>query len=502
MKKIITYLGIFATLLFLGSANVYADGYWEEYFKDRALSRTYGAAKWENMQMEYSIEHEEGGMGSWDPHEPFYNTPYNQNILFENVSNVSAVSSNTNILDVEVKPYDYAKEKQNWEKYVEDFNKATFEEFLKNYEYCQDENGNFSKDSEYCKSTYTSKPTWWEYTNEYGFSNYKSEPKTWWEAYGYSSEPTGVEVVTKAKDLGKSSITVSATGKQDIKIDWTISARDFGEMGSSAAGLTQILNHLDKYQEVMPDSPHDCIYGYGKYNFSVRSSKEDISEVINALKGKDLTVLFIQDTSVGTSTYYLNGKDIKNTVEQGFTYEHQISMKTSINKDKIANLMELNDALYIDFTYHGNLPTNYELNVNIEQYIRNLYWEKLDEKYQCSQYDYKKEPDKYNACWTAQEKEVNEKVKDYLQNKTLTLLYLNPETNQMEVVAENLKATDGNVKLTFTHFSTYVLVPSDGYHKKNNNAQTGTLNVVLYSGLAVVSLLGIGYLIISKKKEQ
>ena len=72
----------------------------------------------------------------------------------------------------------------------------------------------------------------------------------------------------------------------------------------------------------------------------------------------------------------------------------------------------------------------------------------------------------------------------------------------MEVVAENLKATDGNVKLTFTHFSTYVLVPSDGYHKKNNNAQTGTLNVVLYSGLAVVSLLGIGYLIKNKKKEQ
>lgn len=521
MKKIITCMSLIATVFLLGSTNVYADGYWEEFFKEKPIIGTIGCGsgeptyltEWKNISKEEAIVLGGCGSGPSGKFEARYGT---SNLVFNNVGAITIKSSNENIVTATSKPYDFAYEKKNYEDYVTNFNKATFDEFVKNYlsiDYgCEDSDGNYIgtsacltsikdrgyiSEEEYAKYEKKEKPTWWE------FSDYKTEPTTWWEAYQFKSEPTNaVEVISYAKDLGKATLTLSAAGKQDITIDWSIEAYDFGWVtGTNAKGLAQILNDLDKYKENIPTQKD---YDTKKeYNFAYYlSEKEDISEAINALKGKDITVLFKQYTNVGESIYFLNGKEIKNEVGKGFTYAHNISMDTSINKDKINNLVDAKDAIYIDFTYHGTLPTEYKLSVNIKEYIGNIIGDKLTDQY-CAAFKGENDYDKLSKCWNDNNlrDEWNKQLEEYLKNTNFTLLYYNPEKNKMEVVAENLKAIDEKIELTFDHFSSYVLVPSDGYQIKINNAQTGTLNVVLYSGLAIVSLLGIGYLIISKKKN-
>ena len=77
----------------------------------------------------------------------------------------------------------------------------------------------------------------------------------------------------------------------------------------------------------------------------------------------------------------------------------------------------------------------------------------------------------------------------------------------MEVVTKGLKAKDGFVVLEFDHFSSYVLVANGNYTITNkpkapNNAQTSSMNVYLYIGVALVSLVGISYLLIKKSKKK
>ncbi len=507
MKRVLSYAILLTTVLFLGSTNVYADGYWEEYFKETPIQGYTGCglngpsylSEWQNMTKEESIRY--GGCGGYDT--KFNPTPGTYNLVFDNIGEITIKSSNENIVTAITRPYDFSYEKQNYESYIEEFNKATFEEFLRDYEGCVDENGNFSQDKQYCNSEYTQKPTWWEY------SEYKTEPKTWWEAYRLSAEPkNATEVISYAKDLGKATLTLSAAGHQDITLDWTIKAYDFGESvgpnydaSNMSKGLAQILNNLEKYKNLIPTQED---YDTKKeYNFTYYiSENEDLSAVINALKGKDITVLFRQYTNVGESIYFLNGKEIKNEVEEGFTYNHNISMETSINKDKIDNLVDVKDAIYIDFTYHGSLPTEYKLSVNIRDYIGEIIGNKLIDQYCAS---FKEDYDKLSKCWTDNnlEEKYTKELEEYLKNTAFTLLYYNPEKDEMEVVAENLKAIDDKIELTFDHFSSYVL--TSNYvkkEKKSNNAQTGTLNVVLYGTFALTSLVGIIGILVKKKTEK
>lgn len=510
MKRVLSYALTFATVLFLGSTNVFADGYWEEYFKDTpitgytgcGLNGPYYLSDWQNMTKEETIRY--GGCGGYGP--GFNPVPGTWNLVFDNTQNITIKSSNENIVTATTKPYDFSYEKNNYETYIEKFNKLTFEEFLRDYEGCMDNDGNFSQDSQYCNTEYKTKPTWWEY------SEYKTEPKTWWEAYGLSKEPeNATEVISYAKDLGNATLTLSASGKQDITIDWTIKAYDFGQyVGPKSApdmgkGLAQILNNLEKYKDLIPIQTD---YDTNKaYNFTYYiSEKEDLSEAINALKGKDITILFIQDTNIGESTYFLNGKEIKNEVGEGFTYNHNISMETSINKDKIDSLVDVKDAIYIDFTYHGNLPTEYKLSVNIKEYIRSQIRAKLIDQYCAAFKDYKDDEEyaKLEKCWNDNnltEKHTKE-LEEYLNNTAFTLLYYNPEKDEMEVVAENLKAVDDKIELTFDHFSSYVLTTNfTRKEKKSNNAQTGTLNVVLYGTLGALSLAGMVAVFLKNQKK-
>ncbi len=502
MKKIFVAIVATVAVFLFGNTNVFA-GYWSDYFNEKNPISTMsscgygggGPTTWESHSNAYTIM--VGGCGDFTDPFTFNKTWYTDNELYFGVTGVTVKSSNDSIVTAEVKDYDFSKEENAFNEYVKWYNGLSLDEFNKIYlDYYNNNDGDEKVEP------FETKPTWWEYNNQLDDYNedYKTEPKTWWEAYHLDQKPTNaVEIYTYAHDLGKAKITLNATDKDPINIDWTISVRDFdpwpltGDFKNKAQGFVELLNNFDKYKDIIPEKGTN---DWDNYNFSYYvEENEDLSGVINALKGKDITLYFRGYGAIGEESYYLNGLDIKNTVDKGFTYEHKISMETSINKEKIEELVDLKDAIYIDFTYHGSLPTNYKLNVNIEDYL----YSQFMNKYSCDKYDYNSA--EYNACTDKAIKELQ----DYLKNTEFTLLYFNPETNQMEVVKDKLKPDEhGNITLEFEHFSSYVLAA--GYEMKTpvnttqtNNAQTSSINVIFYTILALGSLSGGIYLGFKKK---
>lgn len=544
MRKNLFNFIIFTTIIFLGIINVNAkeSSNIAEYLEnlDIVYSSTcdgdyFHPTAWEDKSYKLNLYGARcGGV------EAFFMPDYllTKNHVYNDVTNLKAKSSDTSILTVETRPYDFSKEKEYFEKVKKEYNEMTLEEV--NERYCPYPNYDVSGG---CKP-YNEKPEWWVV---YGF---KEEPKTWWEAFkldeswNIQEEPKNAyEVIVHGHDLGKATITLSADKKESIKIDWTIMVSDFDEYmigskedlekGRYKYVLVDILNNLDKYKDNIPEMDEDR-----KYNFNyLLKENEDISEIINALKGKDITIRFGSFGTIGSESYILNGLDIKNTVNKGFTYDHKISMETSINKDKIDNLVDLKDAIYIDFTYHGKLPAKYSLNVDVRQYIYGSFEEKLG----CENYE--NPSDELNKCYA----KVEEETQNYLKNTEFTLLYFNPDTNKMEVVKDKLKADGDTLTLDFDHFSSYVLAsdyeikpektpskeptkeednkkpvtdkeptkdennktpttedkekPHETTSSTSNNAQTGTTDVILYIVIAIITLGGMIYLFLNMKRD-
>ena len=74
----------------------------------------------------------------------------------------------------------------------------------------------------------------------------------------------------------------------------------------------------------------------------------------------------------------------------------------------------------------------------------------------------------------------------------LTLYYYNPTHGKLDVSVKNIKVQNGAIEIELDHCSSYVLTLA------SNNAQTGPMNVVFYTILALISLIGIVFL--AKKK--
>ena len=474
MKKILSILLVFATMLSIRVVPVRADSnnYWETYFDepsgiDYEQSGQCGASKikkWDDIdEANYSFYLGGGGCGYTTEAPEFDNRLKTSNLVITDVTNVTAESSNSNF-SVEIRPYDFSQEKQYFQEFIKDYNNLSYDSF-------PDE----------IKQKYQTKPEWWQ------ANGFESDPK-WWGAFGLTSEnQAAYEIVIKTKDIGKTTITLKADGKSEKKFNLNMTIDNFygGMKGVKSQGLVHILNNNEKYKEFYTNP----IKYYVEEN-------EDLSEIINALKGKDITLDFYSYGDIGMDSYLLNGLDIKNTVGKGFTYDHKISMETSINKDKINALVNLKDAIYIDFTYHGALPAPYSLNVDMETYLLGQFRDKLS----CDSYDIDTNWEEYNKCIDNAKKELAE----YLNNTTFTLLYYNPETNQMEVVKDKLKANSaGKITLDFDHFSSYVL--TSNYEIKPvavANPKTGTSNIILCFVIGGTSLVSMLYIIYTYKKKK
>lgn len=111
--------------------------------------------------------------------------------------------------------------------------------------------------------------------------------------------------------------------------------------------------------------------------------------------------------------------------------------------------------LYLQFNHHGNLPENTTVKVNV--------------------------------------------LGTYKDGEVLTLYYYNEETKKLEEVSSGISVKDGFVEFNLAHCSDYVLVKDN---KAPNNAQTSSLDIILYGTVAGISFIGIvGILIANKKKR-
>lgn len=488
MKKIfVTIVAAVAVFLF-GNTNVFA-GYWSDYFNELQNLDWQNVAHdfipWEETDKEWNSTY----IIQWGANNPasygfFPALPQTENQVYYNVKNVTAKSSNENVITVTTKEYDFSKEKAYFENWVKWYNDLTLEE-LKQYitndfknmdmlEYYQEElKGKYGEDI-----LVTKKPEWWNF-------DYDEDPQTWWKAYGFESEPeSGVEVIYKGHDLGKAKVTLSAEGKGTITFNWTLKAIDLGS--DYKEGLIELLNNQEHYKDVFPKAGE--AYNWDDCNFSyVIEENDDLSDIINALKGKDITINFIKYNNGIESFYKLNGKDIKNEVDKGFTYDHKISMENSVNKDKIDELLDADNKIYLDFTYHGSLPAPFNVQISIYDYIR----EQFVNKY-CGQYH--KPSKEYTSCYEGENgKKALEEYAKYIENATFTLLYYNPDTGKMEVIEQDLKPNeDGILNITFDHFSSYVIVKTGDYKikEKDDEPETSDLFPVALVGMIALGLTG------------
>ncbi len=510
MKNKFMFFFVLAAVFLLGNTQVNAKSFWDDYFEKygpnyfRWGQEVPNIQSWTNKEG-YYVNINWGGKGvsckDFDTTEvngnevyafcPDFYTPYD---IYMDVEDLTAKSSNTDVMTVTTKKYDFSKEKEYFNNYRSAYEKLTLNEI----------NEYMDKNK---KERFQEKPSFGEFLkltyNGVGDLDV-TDVTAWWQAFGFKSEPTNVyEVIYTGHDLGKTTVTLSAKGKDDIKVDWTIQALSFwgGNMGQ---GLVEILNNTEKYKDIIRKS----------YNYYI-GENEDISDVINALKGKDITVNFYNQQNGITSKSVLNGKDIKNEVSKGFTYSHKIGLNSSVNKEKIDGILEAENELFIDFAYHGSLPAPYTVEVNIKREITAEIYEKYIKKYNCSDVD--------DVCHEKLDNDVNEEIEKFFKNAVFTLLYYNPETDKMEIIKNDYKPNeDGKITLSFDHFSTYVLVKNNEYTTKKreivknesevkpvannkadkapNNAQTSSMNVVFYLSMALVSLVGIIYIIIKKRK--
>lgn len=177
---------------------------------------------------------------------------------------------------------------------------------------------------------------------------------------------------------------------------------------------------------------------------------------------KDMFEQMIKDKNKVTYEAKENDKLIYSWTFDGASMtssEYDINLEVNVgSSSKEAAIRKLipntkDTPLYVEFTHHGALPKNTTVKVNTQG--------------------------------------------KYKDGESLTLYYFNEETKELEEIAKGLVVSNGYVDLALEHCSNYVLVKDN---KALNNAQTSSLNVLLYIGMAIASVAGIVYIIIKKKE--
>ena len=86
----------------------------------------------------------------------------------------------------------------------------------------------------------------------------------------------------------------------------------------------------------------------------------------------------------------------------------------------------------------------------------------------------------------------------YKDGDKVTLYYYNETTKKLEEKVTNIEVKNGSVEFSLEHCSTYTLAKEN---TAPNNANTASMNVYLYSGISLVSLIGIVALVKTYKKN-
>jgi hypothetical protein len=176
-------------------------------------------------------------------------------------------------------------------------------------------------------------------------------------------------------------------------------------------------------------------------NVEIKDEKTVItSDMISSIKknSKNLTINYYNGDSVAYK-WEINGTafgDIS-SMDVGISFDTD-------NKEKIANLTNYADNLYLNFAYSGALPNDTYVSIN-----------------------------------------VSSKYKD---GDIVNLYYYDDKANEIKLVYDDLKVKNGYLKFSIDHCSEYIL--SMANYTKENNDNSSYKTVCYFLGLAVICLTG------------
>lgn len=227
------------------------------------------------------------------------------------------------------------------------------------------------------------------------------------------------------------------------KLTLDLDKAQFGEIANGAGGL-EILN-LDEI--VTEERPKDEVLEVTKDNSTV--SKDVLSEI--KASGNKVTYENKVDDKVSYAWIFDGSKMTTNDLDVNL--ELVVNAKDEVG---ISKLIPKNQEkpIILDFKHSGVLPVGTKVKVNVSD--------------------------------------------TYKDGDKVTLYYYNETTKKLEEKVTNIEVKDGFVEFSLEHCSTYTLARTN---TSPNNANTSSINVYLYSGISIVSLIGIVTLIKENKKK-
>lgn len=190
-------------------------------------------------------------------------------------------------------------------------------------------------------------------------------------------------------------------------------------------------------------------------NNTVDSTK--FEEVKN--NGTKLTVESKKDNKVQYA-WIFDGSKMESA---NFNIDLSLNIGSSANKKDIESLFKNKaESLVLNFAHHGDLPDGTIVRVNVAD--------------------------------------------KYANGDKLKLYYYDETAKELKEEVTEIEVKDGYVQFNLQHCSDYVLekitqTTTADNKVVSNNAQTSSMNTIIYGALSFVSLVGIAYLVFRKKKE-
>lgn len=190
-------------------------------------------------------------------------------------------------------------------------------------------------------------------------------------------------------------------------------------------------------------------------NNTVDSTK--FEEVKN--NGTKLTVESKKDNKVQYA-WIFDGSKMESA---NFNIDLSLNIGSSANKEDIESLLKNKaESLVLNFAHHGDLPDGTIVRVNVAD--------------------------------------------KYANGDKLKLYYYDETAKELKEEVTDIEVKDGYVQFNLQHCSDYVLekitqTTTADNKVVSNNAQTSSMNTIIYGALSFVSLVGIAYLVFRKKKE-
>lgn len=240
-------------------------------------------------------------------------------------------------------------------------------------------------------------------------------------------------------------------GDEDFMIfGYKLSEDTFAEIGGIEFKQKSLNELLTEFDSLVKNNT-------GKVN--IPESETITSNILSSIKNQKLITNFEKKNEDGKLLYSwsFNGNNITDA-DTKLNINLQIETGNTPNKEKIDTLVPASiKSLKLNFKHTGVLPTGTTVKLNVTNQFNN--------------------------------------------DDILDLYYYNSEKGIIEKTAENIVVIDGYVNFPLAHASEYVLVVNNEAKKVDNNVQTSSMNVILYTIISIASASALAYIIKNKSKE-